>query len=336
MDDHAADGFAPLPGTNGGCPPFLFTRRATYRGAMATWDDVPGVTASSNNLPLHTTTAATARLLRRPLPFAAGGARHKVGARKVEPADWLELTGDDVAGQLAQKRRLFEDRRGDVLRALPGSAQACEELLGMVREAAAGTPSDTPMPSGVNPLEEAGSPAPEDFCLHLPDPASGELVLVAGSVCFPNRWLLADKIGRAVTAVHTPVPRYASQLGSPVDRLMQRLPAGRVMERSNWGLVDGPELYAPLGRNVEPGAERGLFERLWLRIERQTLRRLPQTGAIVFTIRTLQAPVSVLRSDPEAAALLARAIGELPPDVADYKLGSVAVKDAVLSRLAAF
>jgi dimethylamine monooxygenase subunit A len=281
-------------------------------------------------------TASPERLLRRPLPFAGGGARHKVGARNVGLDSWLELTGDDVAGQLGEKARLLEARRDDVLQALPGSGEACEELLDLVREAAHGASPAlplSPLPAGLHPLEEAGRLVPEDFCVHLPDPATGGLVLVAGCVCFPNRWRLADKVGRAVTAVHGPVPHYANQLGRPVDRLMERLAQERVMERANWGLVDGPELFAPVSRDAKPGAEDELVERLWLRIERQTLRRLPRTRAVVFTIRTLQAPVDVLRSDPEAAALLARAISELPVDVAIYKLGSEAVRQALLRSL---
>jgi hypothetical protein len=254
----------------------------------------------------------------------------------VEISDWLELTGDDVVGQIAEKRRLFETRRQDVFGALPGSAEACAELLALVRESSADlTPAGRRVPTGLHPLEEAGRLVPEDFALHLKDPASGELRLVAGSVCFPNRWRLADKLGRSVTDVHDPVPRYERQLGGPVERLMDRLPAGRVIERSNWGVADGPELFAPADRNAAAGARETSAERRWLRIERQTLRRLPESHAVVFTIRTLQAPVTILRGDPEAMAMLALAITELPPDVAAYKLGSREEKAAILQWCAA-
>jgi hypothetical protein len=274
--------------------------------------------------------ASPARLLRRPLPFGGGGARHKVGARNVGIDDWLELTGDDVAGQLAEKRRLFASRRHDVLGALPGSAEACEELLALVGESATGlTPSPT-VSAGLHPLEEAGRLVPEDFALHLPASATGEFVLVAGSVCFPNRWLLADKLGHPVTAIHDPVPGYRSELGRPVERLMQRLPAGRVIERSNWGLAQSPELFRAPGPRAAPADLGRIADHRWLRIERQTLRRLPTSGAVVFTIRTLQAPLDVLRGDREAAALLSRAITELPPEVAAYKLGTPREQAAVL------
>lgn len=282
---------------------------------------------------MYGTVASVERLLRRPLPFGGGGARHKVGLRPVDPGDWLELTGDDAAGQLAEKRRVFEGHRGAVLAALPGSQEACLELLDLVREAAAAQPSVT-VPSGCHPLEEAGRLVPEDFCVHLPDPRSGVLTLVAGCVAFPNRWTLADKLGKPVTAVHAPVPEYASQLGRPVERLMDRLPEGRIVERSNWGVVGDGELFATLQTAARRPDWQGIGPERWLRIERQTLRRLPKSGAVVFTIRTLLAPLEILRADPEAAGLLAQAIRELPDDVARYKLGPPAARAAILEWLA--
>jgi hypothetical protein len=261
--------------------------------------------------------SASARILRRPLPFAGPSGRHTVGARAVPLGGWLELTGDDVAGQVQEKQRLFDTRRGDVLRSLPGSEAAKDELLEAVRQA---TGARVEM-DGLDPLEAAGRLAPEDFCLHLPDPVTGELALRAACVCFPNRWLLESKIGRNVTAIHSPVPGYQEQLGSPVSRLMERLAPDRIMERHNWGIADGPELFAP-----EPRSPGGSSPDYWLRVERQTLRRLPRSGAVVFTIRTLQAPLAVVRHDPDASQLLATAIRALPDSLALYKLGSAATR----------
>jgi dimethylamine monooxygenase subunit A len=282
---------------------------------------------------VYATVATAERLLRRPLPFAGGGARHKVGLRPVDPGAWLELTGDDAAGQLAEKRRVFDGHRGAVLAALPGSQEACLELLDLVREATAGGPAVS-VPAGCHPLEEAGRMVPEDFCVHLPDSETGVLTLVAGCVAFPNRWTLADKLGQPVTAVHTPVPDYAAQLGRPVERVMDRLPDSRILERHNWGVVGDGELFAPLPAAARRADWQGIGLQQWLRVERQTLRRLPQSGAVVFTIRTLMAPLEILRGDPEAAGLLGEAIRELPHDVARYKLGPPIARAALLEWLA--
>jgi hypothetical protein len=272
-------------------------------------------------------------LLRRPLPFAAGGARHRVGARNEPLTAWLELTGADVAGQRAAKQQLFDQHRDAVLQWLPGSEEACAEVLDAV--AAAGVPlpqMEALAPSGVHPLERVGRAVPEDFCVHLPGP-DGRLLLVAGCVCFPNKWLLANKIGRPVVEIHQPVPGYKPQLGVPVDRLMERLTPDRLLARANWGITDGGELFAPGPRHVDAAHHDDVPDRFWLRIERQTVRRLSRTGAVIFTIRTLHAPLAVLRTDREAAGLLATAMQELPDELADYKLGGGAVRDDVLRWL---
>ncbi|EKM59559.1 uncharacterized protein PHACADRAFT_250145 [Phanerochaete carnosa HHB-10118-sp] len=60
-----------------------------------------------------------------------------------------------------------------------------------------------------------------------------------------------------------------------------------------------------------------------LRVERQTLRRLPKTGAIVFTIRVYLTPLEELVKEPDVPGRLASAIRSWPGDVAKYKARSV-------------
>lgn len=59
-------------------------------------------------------------------------------------------------------------------------------------------------------------------------------------------------------------------------------------------------------------------EQLWLRVERQTLRRLPRSGDVLFTIRTYVEPLGAALDAPAAHALAAR-IREMPPATAQYK-----------------
>jgi hypothetical protein len=63
---------------------------------------------------------------------------------------------------------------------------------------------------------------------------------------------------------------------------------------------------------LEPAALR-------VRIERQTLRRLPRTGAIIFGIRTYLFKVEELARERGVAGRLASAIRSWPDDVAIYK-----------------
>ena len=55
---------------------------------------------------------------------------------------------------------------------------------------------------------------------------------------------------------------------------------------------------------------------VWLRTERQTLRRLPRTGAIVFTIRVYLTPLEQLVREPDVPGRMASAIRSWPEDVA--------------------
>lgn len=55
---------------------------------------------------------------------------------------------------------------------------------------------------------------------------------------------------------------------------------------------------------------------VWLRSERQTLRRLPRTGAVVFTIRVYQTPVVDLAAEPGVPGRLASAVRGWSEDVA--------------------
>ncbi len=253
--------------------------------------------------------------------------------RPTDPSDWLEPTGEDAASQLIEKARVFDTHRGAVLGSLPGSSDACRELLDLVRESVVGAPP-IPVPMGCHPLEEAGRLVPEDFCVHLPDPSTGQLTLVAGCVCFPNRWSLTEKLGHPVTAIHVPVPRYEPQLARPVERFLAALTEGRILERTNWSVVQTGALFAPLQAAERRPDWEGTSTDPWLRLERSTFRRLPRSGAVVFTIRTLTAPLEILDGDPPAAIVLAKAIGELPDEVARYKLGPAAAREALLARLA--
>ena len=57
----------------------------------------------------------------------------------------------------------------------------------------------------------------------------------------------------------------------------------------------------------------------YFRSERQTLRRLPRTGAVVFTIRTYFHPVADLAREDYVPGRLASAVRSWGPDVSRYK-----------------
>ena len=102
-------------------------------------------------------------------------------------------------------------------------------------------------------------------------------------------------------------PSYAERLGKPVDRFIGLLVPDRPVWRLNWSLTNDPTLFQPVGhgrRDTDPDiTPENVGRRIFLRVERQTLRRLPRTGAVLFTIRTHQRPLEcwwiARRNSPE-------------------------------------
>ena len=251
-----------------------------------------------------------------PLPFLDhGGDPMRMGLAEIDPADWLDRD-DRLAADLALKRALLAQRRGAVLRVRPrGEAPALE--LWHVLAAHLALPAGTPA-SGEAALEAAALATQDDLCLLAPD-ERGAAILVAGCVCFPSRWALADKIGRPIRAIHDPVPDLNARLGESIDRFLERLRPGRVYRRFNWGLSSWPELHQPpeAPRPAVTGQSAGAA--LFLRTERQSLRRLPQTGAIAFTIRVRQHALDEIAALPGALTALLAAVRRLDPAILDYK-----------------
>jgi hypothetical protein len=269
------------------------------------------------------------------LPFDDGRFRLMMGLMPLRLAQWMEVD-EDLAADLAMKRRLLEARHGEVFAALPEAAAAAAELLALlagnliehhsavfardgddVLNKATGERWDLVTPPH-HPLDLAGRLVQEDLCLLAA--ADGRYILIGASLCSPARWRLADKIGRPLAAIHEPVPGYADKLARPVDRFFQHLTPEKPVWRLNWGVTDDPTPFQP---EAGPAAERidaaSAGERLWLRVERQTLRRLPATGAVIFTIRTHITRLDAAIRSPEHAATFAATLRDLPDATSDYK-----------------
>ena len=236
-----------------------------------------------------------------------------VGLRPVPLEAWLEPAGaDELARKVADL-----DAHPDTVAWLPGSEPAQAELAGLV-----GAAEPT--------IGSCGRAVVDDLCLlDLPSQGPEHLVLVAGAVAHPNRWRLADKLGLPLLGVHGPVPGYPGRLADQVERVLRTLHPGRAVERRSWALLDDPTLHQPVPSDVPTNFDP---QGLWLRVERQALRRLPATGAVVFAIRTRQWRVDGLADHPEQAAGLAASLRSTPDDLAAYK-GVAGIRDALLAWL---
>ena len=148
-------------------------------------------------------------------PFDGGDFRVRVGLRRLDPAEWLEVDGARAA-QLALKEALYEERYPDVVVALddPEVEAAALELHEMIDSALRSRwgVSAVPVGDGVHPIAAVGLSTQEDWCLltHAGARASSGApqaapVLGCASVCFPTRWTLTEKLGLTVGEIHGPV-----------------------------------------------------------------------------------------------------------------------------------
>jgi dimethylamine monooxygenase subunit A len=282
-----------------------------------------------------------------PYSFLDGPYRLAMGLHTLAPADWLE-TGPDAAGQMAERRRLLAERAAEVVAVLPEGVPAEHELFALVREHLPRCFPDRWRHVGAElvdlaggerfpaepaePLATLGRMVQEDFCLLQASPVGYRLT--AAVLCFPAHWRLADKLGRPLDVIHEPVPGFDVRLARPVDRFFASLQAPRPVWRVNWSLVDTPELFRPPEHRVRPknidAARAG--EQMWLRVERQTLRRLPGCGDVVFGIRTYVDPLVEVTAQPEVARALALRVREMPEEMAAYK-GIASIREPLVAWL---
>lgn len=274
-----------------------------------------------------------------PMPFRDGPYRVRMGLTPIAPTQWL-VVGPDYAGQIAEKRRLIAADRAAVWQMLPQAQGAAAELADMLadnlgrhhgaqfRHEAGRFDNRLLGESGALPPGDLGAVVrhvQEDFCLLQPQGEGGLYHLTGASLCFPANWKLAEKLGRPLIAIHEHVPDYEPAVGAGVDRFLQRLMPGRLVTRSNWLLSDEPALFQlgkrPLAEAI-PVAEIG--RRLVMRLERQCFCRLPESGAVVFSIRTFVHRLDEVVSAPaDARDLLASLSGMDGPALAYRHIGPV-------------
>lgn len=182
-----------------------------------------------------------------------------------------------------------------------------------------------------DPLDWVGRQVQEDLTLLAGDDwSAGPVRLVVGQLCFGNGWCLDEKLGMPFWEIHAPIVPIVEPMLRAADTFMERLPAGRPVWRLNWSVKSSDQL--DMTNRHTPALNQQLTDRLptltpdligdglYLRIERQTLTRLPRSGAVLFGIHTYQNRLAdELASRPDGAARLLRVFSTAPPALLDYK-----------------
>ena len=279
-------------------------------------------------------------------PWQRLGHRFTLGLRARSEVEWLpsaDAFGDPArrSRQLAEKAKLFDQRHGEVFAATPEGLTASREVLAMVMahlQQHNGAAAPTPDPN-LHPLEAAARLVPEDLLLLAPRARSDEAdmldwCLVAAALAFPAHWVLAEKMGRPLAGIHEPVPHYAAQLETPMDRFFTRMQVGPISHRWNWSVVTTDRLFTPHRTRRAPLKPGAGIDDIYLRMESQTLRKLPESGQVLFTIRTYVEPLGRWADVPGAMESLVEMLDRMTPQMRDYK-GVELFEEALKAHVAA-
>ncbi|MBU2325752.1 MAG: DUF3445 domain-containing protein [Alphaproteobacteria bacterium] len=279
-------------------------------------------------------------------PYAGPTRPFTIGLAALDPNRWIEPDAD-LGRYLAEKHHLAAARLNEVFRAtedsLPAQRECLDAVLGHLdahhahlyhRKGdnidAAGHAVDL-ADEALPPLLRAGLLIQDDLVIMMKRETGW--FIAAAHLSFPSSWLLAENFDRPMEEVHEHVPgfqggtRNAAMINRIFDNLLPEQPA----ERFNWSINWKQKLFHPeTGRNddAEPGDA-------VVRVERQTLTKLPETGAIVFTIRIYLDPVALFRMHPDGrrlASALAEQLQGLSAPQSHYK-GLDVQRDRLVWRL---
>ena len=174
------------------------------------------------------------------------------------------------------------------------------------------------------PLEYITRQCQGDFSLQ--DQRDNNLWLDAGMVTTQADWSLDFNVGMNFTEWHGPVP-IAHNIGV-FDRALKfllNLQQGRPVRRLNWThtinprLDTSPEKFHKWGIDRTTLTPENIGKKLHLRVELQSLIRMPRSNAILFPIRAYMISYEDLVSMPKWGRRLHRVIRDLPPELVDYK-----------------
>ena len=277
----------------------------------------------------------------RHTPYDGSSRPFSIGLRPLDLAEWIEPDAG-LRAYLDEKEALFAAVPERVFRAEAGTEGAQREVFDLL---AAHLPARFPqlyVADGdglrVVPADRTVRLVQEDLCLMRAGPDGYRLV--AAALAFPSSWSLAEKFARPMAEIHAGVPGYAGDMGRRIDRIFQSLRTDIPVFRLNWSLYPDADLHHPESKRLAPNRNEGVGEgglSAFVRVERQTLRRLPESGDILFTIKVLVDPLDALLAHPDGPRLatslrdqlLALDAGQLA-----YK-GLALARDRVADRLAA-
>jgi len=266
-------------------------------------------------------------------PYLDGQGGVKIGLTPISESKWLEID-NKFEEEIRLKKKLLKTNRDDVLQITQGSEDKQNEILESIVSYLQKFHSDIfkvtkdsvyiestndlyKLNQFKNPIELASLLVQED--LVMMSPKEDKFYLEAASLSAPSHWSLTEKFSKSLMDLHHGVPGYKEDIGQRVDEIFNRLPTERILERFNWSIYDDPKLFQPVHSKPFVEFKESKPSKLFLRVERQTIRKLPVYGTVLFTIRVYVDPIESILNDEHTLTSLKMAVENLSEPMKKYK-----------------
>lgn len=285
-------------------------------------------------------------------PYDGSAKPFSIGLNQLDFGKWIE-PDEELGFYLNEKHRILVSDFEDAFQAESDTEDAQEEVLSLLTEHLVKDHADRYEHNG-NAMHMAGhtvdladksTPALIRAGLLVQD----DLVLMrrkpdgwhfsAGFVAFPSSWSVTEKFGLSMEGIHAQVPGFegGTRNAELINRMFDKLAADRMVTRLNWSIKGNGNLPQPVSKHVERDPASALMDaaKNFVRVERQTLRRLPVSGDTLFTIRIYADPITTIAAQPDAQALfqsMANLLTALTPEQLAYK-GLTEVRDPLCAFL---
>lgn len=297
----------------------------------------------------------------KPIPYRAFKHKYNItmGIRSMDTNDWIQLDNEWPMYHELKKKR-FQERGSEIYGTLPEANDAAMELLIEISKYLVNRyPTLFKMKNSeilqnlytgeewniINPEYDCcfiiANLLQDDIAIMIEQP-DGQYYLKAGAIALAGFWRFKDKVNLPLSAIHTTgdVPKYNSHLKKSMEKFFTRLIPESPVVRNNyfiqtddnldWSSSIGDEKTENVGWYTAEKATD--INQIYYRSERQSVRRLPISGACIFTIRTYFVPLVEICKEPFVPLRLLNGINSWTDDVKEYR-GYETFKDIVLPYL---
>ncbi|CAG7561884.1 unnamed protein product [Fusarium equiseti] len=318
-------------------------------------DDIEWKTPSPKPLPDFDLDVTKPQLYR---PFRHGPNHVTMGIRKLDWNNWIEMDSNFMWFHDTKVSELEKDIDAHVQYVDNAvTRDACFEVLeeltawltarypkifslegGKLRNSLTGEVFDYPASDPKEAMATAAKLVQDDLVI---------MVEEDGAVCLPGFWRLSEKFRMSLDTLHieAKVPHYQTKLQRSMNKFFKSMQPDKAVVRNNFfiQLDDGLHWSHRMGDQNsnevackplitatnptltdssawETANDKGLtIEDLYFRSERQSLRRLPRSKCLLFTVRTYFEPITTIAKEPHVPGRLAEAIENWDEAASLYK-----------------